>query len=103
MPAEDLPDEFAITLRKPIAFGKDGSETTYVIPLREPTIDEIDTFTKNIKKHGEIGALKYLIAAISEVPFVIVAKMGARDMTIAQEYLLAFFKGSQPTGDSSLE
>lgn len=102
--AVELLDELTITLKKPIKFGKEPNvEYHTTLTLSEPEMDQIDKFTQNIRKHGEIGALKYFIAEVSGVPFVIIGKLGARDMTAAQEYLLAFLKGSQPTGDTSSE
>jgi hypothetical protein len=104
MSPDELPDQFVLTLRKPIEFGKEPNvDRTFQLELREPTLDEIDVFIKNVKKHGEIGALKFFIAQVADTEFTIVSKMGARDMTVAQEYLMAFFKGSQTTGDTSHE
>lgn len=104
MKSEELPDVFVLHLLRPIKFGKEPSVEIHTrIDLREPTLDEIDDFIKNVKKHGEMSALKHFIADVSGEPFPIIGKMGARDMTVAQEYLTAFFKGSQPIGDTSLE
>jgi hypothetical protein len=104
MKPDELPDEFTLTLKKPITFGKDPNVEHHVeLQLREPTMDEIDAFTKNVRKKGEIEALKFFIAAVSGVPFVIIGKLGARDMMVAQGYLLAFIQGSQTTGDTSDE
>jgi hypothetical protein len=102
MKPSELPDEFTLKLRKPIEFGKgDQAEMHFELELREPMLDEIDAFTKNIKKHGEIGAMKYFIAQISGLPPPLITKLGARDMTVAQEYLMAFLRGSRTTGDTS--
>ena len=101
MKPSELPDGFTLKLRKPIEFGKgDQAETYFELELREPMLDEIDAFTKNIKKLGEIGAMKQFIAQISGLPVALLTKLGARDMTVAQEYLLAFLRGSQTTGDT---
>jgi Phage tail assembly chaperone proteins, E, or 41 or 14 len=102
MEAEELPGVFVLHLLRPIRFGKEPSVEIHTrIDLQEPTLDQIDEFMKNVKKHGEVSALKHFIADVADQPFPIIGKMGARDMTVAQEYLTAFFKGSQTTGDTS--
>jgi hypothetical protein len=104
MSSEELPDEYLLVLKKPITFGKEPNVEHHTeLQLREPTLDEIDAFTKNVRKKGEMESLKFFIAAITGVPFVIIGKLGARDMMVAQEYLLAFLRGSQTTGDTSEE
>ncbi|POR52755.1 hypothetical protein B0G62_10452 [Paraburkholderia eburnea] len=104
MTREELPGEYALQLLKPIKFGKgDNVEIHTRMDLCEPDLDQLEDFQKNIRKLGELGAIKHLISVVADVPFPIVGKMGARDMTLAQEYLLAFLKSSHPTGDTSLE
>lgn len=104
MKQEDLPDVFVLHLLRPIKFGKESNQEIHTrLELREPTLDEIDKFVSDMKRHGEVSALKHFIAQVTDTPFVIIGQMGARDMTVAQEYLTAFFKGSQTTGDTSQE
>lgn len=104
MKAAELPLEYTHVLFNPIRFGKDDNAEIHTqIALREPTLDEFEIFSKNARKQGEIAALKHFIADVSDTPFPIIGKMGGRDMMICQEYLLAFFKGSQTTGDMSPE
>jgi hypothetical protein len=104
MKPEELPDTFVHELFKPIQFGKgDNTEIHTMLELREPDIDEIDKFVKNVRSKGEIEALKFFIAQVADKPFVLIGKMGARDMMVAQEYLTAFMRGSQKTGDTSPE
>lgn len=102
-PAE-LPDTYDHELFKPIRFGKgDNAEIHTHVELREPTLDEIDKFVKHVRSKGEIEALKFFIAQIADKEFVLIGMMGARDMTVCQEYLTAFMSGSQKTGDTSSE
>ena len=104
MTREELPLEFTLNLLKPIKFGKgDNVEIHTRIELQEPTLDQFDGFSKMARQKGEITALKHFIADVSNTPFVIIGLMGGRDMMLAQEYLLAFFRGSQTTGDTSPE
>lgn len=104
MKAAELPTEYAHTLFKPIRFGKgDNVEIHTQVALREPELDEFEVFSKNVRKLGEIAALKHFIADVSDTPFPIIGKMGGRDMMVCQEYLLAFFTGSQTIGDTSPE
>lgn len=104
MRPEELPAVYEYQLLKEIKFGKgDNTEIHTVIELREPELDEIDAFVKNVRSKGEIAALKFFIAQITDVEFVIIGKMGARDMAVCQEYLTAFMNGSQKTGDTSPE
>jgi hypothetical protein len=104
MTRAELPGEYTLELLKPIKFGKgDNVEIHTRMDLCEPELEQLEDFQKNIRKHGELGALKLLISVVADKPFVIVGKMGARDMTLAQEDLLAFLKGSHPSGDTSLE
>ncbi|MFP3186889.1 MAG: phage tail assembly protein, partial [Paraburkholderia sp.] len=100
----ELPTLYTHVLFNPIRFGKgDNVEIHTQIALREPTLDEFEVFSKNVRKQGEIAALKHFIADVSDTPFPIIGNMGGRDMMLCQEYLLAFFKGSQTTGDTSPE
>ncbi|MFD1557092.1 phage tail assembly protein [Paraburkholderia silviterrae] len=104
MKREELPLDFTLTLLKPIKFGKgDNSEIHTRIELHEPTLDQFDEFSQMARKKGEITALKHFIAEVSDTPYPIIGLMGGRDMMLAQEYLLAFFRGSQTTGDTSPE
>lgn len=104
MRPEELPGEYQLELLKEIKFGKgDNTEIHSFITLREPELDEIDKFVKQVRSKGEIEALKFFIAQITGLEFVLIGKMGARDMTVCQEYLTAFMSGSQKTGDISPE
>jgi hypothetical protein len=104
MKAGELPVQYTHELFNPIRFGKgDNTEIHTQLALREPTLDEFEVFSKNARKLGELAALKHFIADVSDTPFPVIGLMGGRDMMICQEYLLAFFKGSQTTGDISPE
>jgi hypothetical protein len=104
MKAGELPTQYTHELFSPVHFGKgDNTEIHSRIELREPTLDQFEAFSKNARKLGELGALKHFIADVSDTPVPIIGKLGGRDMMVCQEYLLAFFKGSQTTGDTSPE
>ncbi|PXX49371.1 phage tail assembly protein [Aquitalea magnusonii] len=84
----EVPDELTIELRKPVEL---AGETTYVLELREPTVDELDRFMKALDKHGPIEATKLLISAVSGVSVAVLGKVGARDFKTAESYLSNFF------------
>ncbi|NHR07644.1 phage tail assembly protein [Chromobacterium haemolyticum] len=84
----EVPDELTIELRKPVEL---AGETTFVLELREPTVDELDRFLKAMDKHGPVEATKLLISAVSGVNVAVLGKVGARDFKAAESYLSNFF------------
>ncbi|KMN32084.1 hypothetical protein VI26_18115 [Chromobacterium sp. LK1] len=83
----EVPDELTLTLRKPIDF---GGEQIHVLELREPTLDELEKFSKEYQKNGHIAGSKFLISLVSGHPVAAIGRIGARDYKAAEEYLANF-------------
>ncbi|OVE45586.1 phage tail assembly protein [Chromobacterium violaceum] len=84
---EEVADELTLTLRKPIDF---GGEQIHVLELREPTLDELEKFSKEYQKNGHIAGSKFLISLVSGHPAAAIGRIGARDYKAAEEYLANF-------------
>lgn len=83
----EVPDELTLTLRKAVEF---AGEQIHVLELREPTLDEVEKFTKEFQKNGSISAARFLISLISGHPVAALGKIAARDFKAAEEYLANF-------------
>ena len=94
----ELLDEMTITLRKPVTV---GGETVFELALREPTVAELEQFTLQAAKAGEIKAISSLIASVSGVSIAAIQKIGVRDFKIAEKYLSDFFGDSPKTGETA--
>lgn len=90
-PRKVFPFEMTVELRKSITLGKGDDATEYTeIPLREPNVEELTQFFKNVGKMNAIEAVRALISAVSGVPISVIAKMGTTDYWTAQEYVTSF-------------
>ena len=90
-PRKVFPFEMTVTLRKTITLGKGPDATDYdEIPLREPDVEELSQFFKNVQKMNAIDSVRSLISAVSGVPISVIAKMGTTDFWVAQEYVTSF-------------
>lgn len=82
-PADTLPAEKTITLRKPATIG--GVEYPK-LSLREPTAEEMETWEKLDGVTADIRA----VATVSAVPESAIRRIGVRDLLEASRYLVAF-------------
>lgn len=90
-PRKVFPFEMTVPLRKTITLGKGAEATDYdEIALREPNVEELSQFFKNVSKMNPIDAVKTLISTVSGVPLPVIAKMGTSDYWVAQEYITSF-------------
>jgi hypothetical protein len=83
------PDEFTLTLKKPIRY-KEGEEEKFVteIHLEEPDVSQLKSFFKKGAGGDPVGAIHDLISINARVPPAIVDRMKASDRNTAQEFLL---------------
>ena len=82
-PAEELPPELTVTLRKPVTL---GSETYSELRLREPTAAEWMQFDKLSGIEADVMA----VSIVSGVPRPAVAMLGARDLLEGARYISRF-------------
>jgi hypothetical protein len=85
----EIPDSLTVPLRKPVDL---AGATTYVLELREPTVDELQRFTQEMNRADPISALKLLISSVSGVDVATIGRIGARDFKKAEKYLNNFFE-----------
>jgi hypothetical protein len=84
----EQPDEFVMTLRKPITLGSGDAAITYdKITLREPEAGELEKATK---ESTNVGVSITLIQLIAGIPRKAVEKMAQRDLREASDYLGGF-------------
>lgn len=88
---DDLPEELVITLRKPVEHLK---EEYTELRLREPTAGEMQM----IRAKPMTDQQTFGVSLISGVPEGAVKKMGVRDVTRAEAYLVSFIEAAQRTG-----
>lgn len=84
---DDIPDEMILTLRKPVKFGE---ESYTELNLREPTMGEIEKFTKSLSKWDPLTAMNFFIASVAGIPKPVIDLIGGRDGKKAREYLSSF-------------
>ena len=80
-------DELIIPLKKPVTL---GDQTYHELQLREPTMIEIENFTKNLKKWEPLVAMNFFIAVVAGVPKPVIDQIGGRDGKRAREFLSNF-------------
>lgn len=92
-PADPLPAEFVVTLRKPI---EAAGQTISQLDLREPTAGEWMEF----EKEHDLAADFRAISLVSGIPLNAVRQIGARDLIVAGAYLAGFLERGHPAGAS---
>ena len=89
--ADAIPEEFVLTLRKPLKNGPVEYET---ITLREPTVAQL----AESEQFEGVAAAADAISAVGGVPKAVVLQMGARDHRAAVAYLDRFFAAGKNIG-----
>lgn len=92
-----LPDELALTLRKPIALN--DNMTFAEITFHEPTLGQIKA--ASLTPGGEIAQMVALLAASGGVPPAVIERLSAREMTKARTFIESFTQDARPTGEDA--
>lgn len=91
------PETLEMPLRRPVTL-KGDSETYTTLPLREPTVDELDK--ASMAGETSFASNAALISFVAGIPLQVARQLGKRDYEEAVKYLTGFTADGPTTGEA---
>jgi hypothetical protein len=101
---KEIPETLTIPLKRSITVKEGANETTHEeLVLSEPNLAQLSQFIKRAQKETSVDSMKWLIAAVADIPPAALDKIGVRDYYAAQDYLTLFLtppEADDPAGNA---